>query len=63
MRWNLLFWAWFLVAAVAVFASSFPNFSRTDILIIFLLLGIGLSKLAEDTKRRGVRKSILNKLK
>jgi hypothetical protein len=63
MIWDKLFWLWFIAAAFYFMAYGSVMHPETQIMLGLLLLGIGILKFADEDKKHGIRKKILEKLR
>jgi predicted benzoate:H+ symporter BenE len=63
MFWDKLFWLWFLFGAIGMLYLLARSFSRENAILAFLLVGMGMLKLAEESRRgKGISRRLLEKL-
>lgn len=64
MFWDKIFWLWFLLATIFFLYELVSDFSNMNISFAGLLIGIGIIKLAEESRRgKGISRKILEKLR
>jgi hypothetical protein len=60
MFWDKVFWVWFLISAIAFIYILQRDFSRTELMAALVFVGIGIAKLAEESRRKKMKRNLLD---
>ena len=63
MIWDRIFWAWFVATAFYFIYFSANMDPETQIMAGLLLVGLGILKFADEDKKHGISKRLLEKLR
>jgi hypothetical protein len=63
MIWDKVFWTWFIAMAFLVVFLLFTDFTPTNLVLSFFLIGLGSFKLSQENRGKKLSRKIIEKLK